>query len=707
MTSDIFRKFLLPGWEARLERSEANPQAAPATPVLLRSAAYYESNIHFVGDEVGGQAMVEFVRQRPVTHVGFVTEVQYSRPGVVVKVLDGQSQLWNDPRSVVPLLFSFALIETHQDGKVQLFRFVAGVDNSAVLPYVQAVLDLPLSFCCHFASANLQCLWQLGLREPRVLWDSWVAQRCQLLGRFHVRNQPRNQDDGTRSVYTKYGSEQEIANRCDLVSVCRQHGIEHPFAGSKEERRRSFLGHRVGRPFSQRQIDYSAADAVAVGLLYSLQVNEAMRTNALTHLQTVEMPWAVTNARMHYDGIYLCPKRLAQVHQACVANFKRLSAELQDHGLENANNQRQVERFMQKKGLLEYFRQGDEYSFDDNRLEAIEDRDPAIAKLRQCRRIRRLLNDKMFSGELIGADGRCHPDHRQLGAESTRNSMRWPNIGGIGKALRPLVVPQNTQTRGIGEVDLSQIEVGIAAALYSEPRLVEMFNSGDVYSRMAKKYYHSQLPSEAIKLPDGEFKKWYKVERSRMKVFTLATIYNITARGLSTQLGIAQHSAQQQLDEFLGLFPELARALKQAADYGQIRGYVELVTGVRRYRGREGLLTQWETNWMRNTPVQGSAAVVFKAAGNRLYRLYPQYSARLLLPLHDAFVFEAPRHQLAAVAKVTAAVMRNAVKEYFPVLKPQVDINIERPESWNKDGKHQSLDLWCTDPELATKYLNS
>jgi DNA polymerase-1 len=39
---------------------------------------------------------------------------------------------------------------------------------------------------------------------------------------------------------------------------------------------------------------------------------------------------------------------------------------------------------------------------------------------------------------------------------------------------------------------------------------------------------------------------------------------------------------------------------------------------------------------MKNHLVQGSAATVFKVAGNRLDRLYRRYDAWLLVPLHDA-----------------------------------------------------------------------
>jgi DNA polymerase-1 len=101
---------------------------------------------------------------------------------------------------------------------------------------------------------------------------------------------------------------------------------------------------------------------------------------------------------------------------------------------------------------------------------------------------------------------------------------------------------------------------------------------------------------------------------------------------------------------------------------------------------------------MVNHPVQGSAAVVFKAAGNRLDRLYRAYDAWLIVPMHDAFVFEAPLEELEKVADLTERVMCEAVMEYFPRLRPRVEVNIKHPGCWNKDGHADSLDRWIEDP---------
>ena len=64
--------------------------------------------------------------------------------------------------------------------------------------------------------------------------------------------------------------------------------------------------------------------------------------------------------------------------------------------------------------------------------------------------------------------------------------------------------------------------------------------------------------------------------------------------------------------------------------------------------------------------------------------------------MHDAFIFEAPLDKLDTVAKLTSMVMCNTLQEYFPVLRPQVEVNISSPDCWNKDGDGDELERWIS-----------
>ncbi|WP_253821903.1 DNA polymerase [Vibrio cyclitrophicus] len=93
-------------------------------------------------------------------------------------------------------------------------------------------------------------------------------------------------------------------------------------------------------------------------------------------------------------------------------------------------------------------------------------------------------------------------------------------------------------------------------------------------------------------------------------------------------------------------------------------------------------------------PVQGTAAALFKAAGNRLHQLYKGYNAKLIVAMHDAFVFEVPKEHLNVVSELTAQVMTQVVQEMYPQLKIRSDINISQPDFWTKNGNPDTLDVW-------------
>jgi DNA polymerase-1 len=202
------------------------------------------------------------------------------------------------------------------------------------------------------------------------------------------------------------------------------------------------------------------------------------------------------------------------------------------------------------------------------------------------------------------------------------------------------------------------------------------------------------LPEENLTIAGKDFKTKHKALRNQMKSCTLGIIYGITPVGLAQALGTSKANAAALQKRFMAMFPELQEALAKEAQSSVTRGYANTISGLKRYRAGSGAATQWEKNWLTNHPVQGSAAVVFKAAGNRLDKLYRQYDAHIIIPVHDAFIFEAPLNELKTVAELTSRVMCDTLQEYFPVLRPEVEVNISRPDCWNKDGDADELECW-------------
>jgi len=680
---------LLPNWKERLQDVKPEPIINRIEYGLKRSPRYYAMKTNVVDSLSDAQAMLAFALQRPLSHIGFDTEFRYNRPGVVIN----KRNTTHDPQSIQPLLLSLAMAETHNVGEGCLYGFVIDLRKHELLPILKKLFRLPIPFSGHFAKVELFCLWRLGLPEPNILWDTFIFEKALNLGRHHHKYNLPKVTDEFEQIQAKEETKEKKMFSFSLIATCQRYGVAYRMGAEKKRLQQSFLSHSNESPFSEEQINYAAEDAIAAGRLYPLQVQRAVQNGLLRHFETVEMAWVVTNARIEWVGVRVDENKRDKTIARIKMHQNRLKKHLaSEYGIQNTQSHKQLTKFFQSCRLLHKFRQGGKASFDKKTLKKNVGLHPAITLLRASRRASDLLADKLLSPDFVGEDGRIRAEHRQLGTDTGRQTSRWPNLLGLDRVLRPLVIPEIGY--GIGEVDWTQVEVGVASAMYDDDELIRMFNSGDVYSAMAQHFYRDELSEEDLFITGKEFKGKHKELRNRMKSCTLGIIYGITPVGLSQTLKTTKAKAAALQERFMIMFPRLQAALTQAAQCGTIRGYAFTISGLKRYRAKNGEATRWERNWLINHPVQGSAAVVFKAAGIRLDKLYQQYGSRIIIPLHDAFIFEAPLDELETVAEHTARVMCDTLQEYFPILRPKVEVNISRPDCWNKDGDADELDRW-------------
>jgi DNA polymerase-1 len=176
---------LAPGWAARIAAAQTAQRATSPGLTLPKDSRFFSGRLQHVVDAPGAERMLDFARQGSLSHVGIDTEFRFDRPGVVI---DKRHTAY-DPRSVRPLLLSVALAEPGADGQGGLYPFVLDLRQPAVLPALAGLLRLPVTFVSHFARAELFCLWQLGLPEPRTLWDTWVHEKAVHLGLRHKKYQ--------------------------------------------------------------------------------------------------------------------------------------------------------------------------------------------------------------------------------------------------------------------------------------------------------------------------------------------------------------------------------------------------------------------------------------------------------------------------------------------------------------------------------------
>ena len=148
---------------------------------------------------------------------------------------------------------------------------------------------------------------------------------------------------------------------------------------------------------------------------------------------------------------------------------------------------------------------------------------------------------------------------------------------------------------------------------------------------------------------------------------------------------------------FRDLYPILCNGMEKAREQAVRRGYAHIV-GLRRFRSANGAASDHELRALGNATVQGAAGLVFFEAGNRLRRLLRVHGARIILPVHDAYVFEAPLDRLAGAAELVRTLLVQTVQERFSDLRPRADVNINHPQCWNDDGRFDSLTRFLEDP---------
>ena len=551
-------------WDKRLQEAESEPIKPETNSGLKKSPRYYAEKTNFVDTFKSAEAMLDFIMQRPISHIGFDTEFRYDQLGVVI---DKRNTSYN-PKSIRPLLLSLTLAEPANEEETWLYNFVIDLRKTEIHSTLGDIFRLPLPFSGHYAKVELFCLWKLGLTEPGILWDTFIFEKLLNMGRTHHNYKIKKRADEFEQIRIKEEAKEKEKFGLSLIATCQRYGINYHMAAEKARLQQSFLTHSDNDRFSEEQIEYAAEDAIAACKLYPLQVQKAVQHGLLRHCETVEMAWVISNARIEWNGCRIDGERRDAAISMIKAHSERLKEHLAiEYGLQNAQSHKQLTEFFKDCGLLQKFKQGNKISFDRDLLKKNVGLHPAIPLLRAARRASDLLAEKLLSPEFVGDDGRIRAEHRQLGTDTGRQTSRWPNLLGLDRVLRPLIIPEDGC--GIGEVDWSQVEVGVAAAIYGDDEMAKMFNSGDVYSAMAQNFFKEELSREDQTIPGKVFKAKHKKLRNQMKTCTLGIIYGITPTGLAQTLKTTESRAAALQDRFLGMFPRLQVALTQASQFGR------------------------------------------------------------------------------------------------------------------------------------------
>ena len=269
---------------------------------------------------------------------------------------------------------------------------------------------------------------------------------------------------------------------------------------------------------------------------------------------------------------------------------------------------------------------------------------PQLEELRQLRYAR----DKMRKVKLaVGADGRNRTVLWPFKAKTSRTqpkAAQW--IFSPAVWLRSLIKPEPGMA--VAYVDYSSMEFLIAASLsdgHCGPvnNMLDMYNSGDPYLTFAKRV--GAVPAAATK-------ESHATVRDKYKVMLLAVQYGMSAETLAARLGVSTFEAHEMLNQHYELFAQYWRWSDDWLQHALQTGIMWTALG---WTCRTGI-TELNARSIRNWPVQATGADVLRIA----CILATRHGIRLLAPVHDAVLIEAPIARIEADVALMQEIMRRA-----------------------------------------------
>jgi DNA polymerase-1 len=249
-----------------------------------------------------------------------------------------------------------------------------------------------------------------------------------------------------------------------------------------------------------------------------------------------------------------------------------------------------------------------------------------------------------------------------------RLNSQNPNLQNIpirterGQEIRKAFVPRGAEY-SLLSADYSQIELRIIAAISHESSLLEALRSGaDIHTATAAKVF-GLMPD----LVTAEM-------RRKAKMINFGIAYGISAFGLSQRLGIPRKEAGQIITEYFRQFPGIRRYMDDTIAFARRHGYVETVTGRRRYIRDINSVNNTvrgaaERNAI-NAPIQGTAADMIKLAMIAIDRELSarRLKTRMLLQVHDELVFDLYNAEEQEVRGVVEEKMKTAIALDVPIV---------------------------------------
>ncbi|HRG18788.1 MAG TPA: DNA polymerase I [Flavobacterium lutivivi] len=438
---------------------------------------------------------------------------------------------------------------------------------------------------------------------------------------------------------------------------------------------------KKGKNLSMRQVEleaikeYAAEDAdITLQLKEHFQpILEKVGTKKL--FDEIEIPLIPVLADMEMEGINLDEDFLKKMSVEMAKESSALEQKIYETAGEKFNlaspkqlgdilfDKLKIGGTKQKKTKTGQYATGEEvlsYLAKDN--EIVRD----ILEWRQMVKLQSTYIDAL-PNQVDKKTGRVHTDYMQTVAATGRLSSNNPNLQNIpirterGRQIRKAFIARD-ENYTLLSADYSQIELRIIAALSGEENMIKAFqNNEDIHRSTAAKVFN--VPLEEVT----------KEQRSNAKTVNFGIIYGVSAFGLSNQTDLTRSESAALIDAYYKTYPKLKSYMSNQVDFAREYGYVETISGRRRYlkdiNSANAVVRGAAERNAVNAPIQGSAADIIKIAMINIHKklVSENWKSKMLLQVHDELVFDVHNSELEKIKPMIKHEMENAFKMDVPL----------------------------------------
>jgi DNA polymerase I len=431
--------------------------------------------------------------------------------------------------------------------------------------------------------------------------------------------------------------------------------------------------------------EYSAEDADVTWQLREIVIPLLKEKGLERVFYEIECPLVPVLITLESNGVKVSTEALAEFSVKLEKEIAALEKQIYiDAGLTfNLNSPKQLGEVLflklQLNPAAKKTRTG-QYSTDEQTLQLLASKHPIVQHILDYREMTKLKSTYVdaLPEAIFPRTGRIHTTFHQAMTATGRLNSQDPNLQNIpirtelGREIRKAFVAPDGDYE-ILSADYSQIELRIIAALSEDPGLLEAFQSGeDIHRATAAKVYGVALDAVTPEM------------RRHAKMVNFGIIYGISAFGLAQRLGIPRGEAAKIIESYFKQYPGVKEYMNRTIENAREHGYVETVTGRRRYLRDIGSANATvrggaERNAI-NSPIQGTAADMIKIAMIGVQRALEagKFRTRMILQVHDELVFELYVPEKEAITAMVEEKMKTAI----PTLKVPIVVEMGAGKNW-------------------------